>query len=79
MATKLRHLAAELCCGRLMFLLEGGYNVDALGEAVTETWLALVGESTKEGSHPLAEPLPQPEPMEDVEDLIQQLKRIHKL
>ena len=43
MAAALKDLARDACGGRLVFLLEGGYNPEALGEAVAETWRALLG------------------------------------
>ena len=83
-AQQMRALADELCSGRLVYLLEGGYDADALGESVVETWLALLGEPSKEGSgggsgaqqHKV---LPQPEPMKEVHELLHRLKQIHKL
>ncbi len=78
-AQKMRALADELetCNGRICFFLEGGYNSDALGESVTESWLALVGEPSKEGAKP--KELPQEEPVEEVKALIQKIRQIHKL
>jgi acetoin utilization deacetylase AcuC-like enzyme len=76
-AKQMRAVADELCNGRIVFLLEGGYDAEALGESVTETWLALVGEDSKEGAHP--KELPQEEPVEEVKELIQKIKQIHKL
>ena len=76
-STQLRALADELCAGRLLFLLEGGYDVDALGESVAETWLALLGQPSKEGAKVME--LPQPEPLEEVDKLLHRLKKIHKL
>jgi acetoin utilization deacetylase AcuC-like enzyme len=76
-AKQLRELADELCNGRIAFFLEGGYNAEALGESVTETWLALVGEPSKEGARP--KQLLQEEPVEEVKQLIQKIKQVHKL
>lgn len=77
LAAALAALAAELCGGRLVFLLEGGYDVAALGEAVGETWLALLGEPSREAAAALV--LPQPEPMAEMQALIAQLRTIHAL
>ena len=76
-AKQLRQLADELCAGRLLFLLEGGYDADALGESVAETWAALVGLPSVEGAKEVV--LPQPEPVEEVHALIHRLKQIHTL
>jgi len=51
MTVRLRELAEELCGGRLLVCLEGGYELAALAHGVENTALALLGE-------PLAEPDP---------------------
>jgi acetoin utilization deacetylase AcuC-like enzyme len=43
LATIVADLAAELCGGRLVLCLEGGYNVDALGASVAATIRVLTG------------------------------------
>jgi acetoin utilization deacetylase AcuC-like enzyme len=79
LAASLKQLAAELCHGRLVFTLEGGYNPESLGKAVVATWLALIGQ-----------PLPtdvaagdinvRPEPdLEQVEGMLLDLKRVLEL
>jgi len=40
---RLRALAAELCGGRLVLVLEGGYNLEAVGAAVVATCQVLAG------------------------------------
>lgn len=77
LATRLRGLAQELCCGRLAFLLEGGYETEAVGESVAEVFLALLGRPSVEGAAPLA--LPHPEPTAEVAALVAQLCDIHGL
>ncbi len=73
LAVRLRALAGELCGGRLCFFLEGGYNVEALGEAVAETWRGLLGRPAATaggaGGAPRAETL----------ELIAELRRLHAL
>lgn len=39
LGARLKALADELCGGRLVFLLEGGYDLKALGESVANTFL----------------------------------------
>ena len=41
MATRMRNVADELCAGRLVLILEGGYNLKALGDSVVATIEAL--------------------------------------
>lgn len=36
-------LAAELCGGRCLFILEGGYHLESLGEAVCESFRGVLG------------------------------------
>jgi hypothetical protein len=73
LAVRLRALAGELCGGRLCFCLEGGYDVEALGEAVAETWRGLLGRPAATaggaGGAPRAETL----------ELIAELRRLHAL
>jgi acetoin utilization deacetylase AcuC-like enzyme len=74
LAQNLLALAVELCQGRIVFALEGGYNLQVLGPAVGNTFRALLGQSELDdpaGISPWAEP--------DVSNLIMALKRIHKL
>jgi acetoin utilization deacetylase AcuC-like enzyme len=54
LAARVKALADELCEGRLLCLLEGGYNVAALGESVVETFLALTGQASRD-----VDPLPE--------------------
>jgi acetoin utilization deacetylase AcuC-like enzyme len=67
-------LAAELCDGRIVFTLEGGYNLQVLAPGVGNLFRALLEQS--EGDDPLG-PSPYSEP--DVSNLLADLKKIHKL
>ena len=42
-ATVLKELAGELCGGRLLFSLEGGYNLEALSYSIKATLDVLLG------------------------------------
>lgn len=67
-------LAGEICHGRIVFVLEGGYNLRVLAPGVGNTFRALLGMNDLEdlvGESPYKEP--------DVTHLIAQLKRIHQL
>jgi acetoin utilization deacetylase AcuC-like enzyme len=75
LGARLAALARELCSGRVVFMLEGGYNVAALGESVVETWLGVLGEP----SAAAAEELPHEEPEAEVEELLDSLREIHDL
>jgi acetoin utilization deacetylase AcuC-like enzyme len=71
--TALVQIAAAHCGGRMAFVLEGGYDLPALGNGVVNTVLALLGEpadaSLGRGPHP--------EP--DVRRLIEEVRHLHSL
>jgi acetoin utilization deacetylase AcuC-like enzyme len=72
----IKGLADELCSGRLVFTLEGGYNLDALAASVKATFDILLGNTS------IDDPLSQsPRRFEaaDIERLIEAVKEIHKL
>lgn len=67
-------LAAELCQGRIVFTLEGGYNLDVLAAGVGNVFRLLLSETARDdsiGQSPWTEP--------DVSELLRKLKKIHKL
>lgn len=67
-------LAAELCQGRIVFTLEGGYNLDVLAPGVGNVFHALLGDSDVDdpvGQTPWEEP--------DVSPLLAALKEIHHI
>lgn len=69
-------MAHQFCGGRIIFAMEGGYNLEALGHGMANIAHALLGENTV--SDPLGPPRnDQPEP--DVRPLITKLKEIHDL
>lgn len=67
-------MAKQLCGGKIIFVLEGGYNLEALSNGVTNIARALLGDTKTE------DPLGQPndgrsEP--DIKPLIEQLRAVH--
>jgi acetoin utilization deacetylase AcuC-like enzyme len=68
----LRDLAAELCGGRLVFSLEGGYDHEALAWSVDATFRALLDEPVED---PLGPPPNAYAPA--IDDLIDEYRRIH--
>ncbi|MFP4440804.1 MAG: histone deacetylase, partial [Chloroflexaceae bacterium] len=66
--------AAELCDGRLLMVLEGGYNLDALGASVVAALRVLLGRDP--GEDPLG-PITAPGP--DVTGVIATLEKRHPL
>ena len=72
----IKGLADELCGGRLVFTLEGGYNLEALSYSVAATLAVLLGKANVE------DPLGQPRHRStapDIARLITAIKEIHKL
>ena len=68
-------LADRLCGGRLVVMLEGGYNLEVLSRGVTDTCRALLGDAAR-GADPLgASPMPE----RDVADVLRAVREIHRL
>jgi acetoin utilization deacetylase AcuC-like enzyme len=74
MTRELVRMADQLCDGRLVFTLEGGYQLDALAYGVLNVFYALLGEETV--VDPLG-PSPRAEPATGT--LIEDLKELHQL
>jgi acetoin utilization deacetylase AcuC-like enzyme len=70
-----RMLAEELCDGRLVVLLEGGYDLGAVSYGIWGTALALMGRDA-DAEDPFG---PAPSPETDVSNLVNSLKRIHQI
>ena len=73
---RLRQLSHHLCRGRLVFLLEGGYHLRALGESVTDSFLGLIDAPSIDSIHSDAL---QDEPHEEVNSLIKQVALLHQI
>jgi len=72
----LQQLATELCHGRLVFTLEGGYNVEALAHSVRATLAVLLGDSEFE------DPMPRPSHPRKAPELgamLEQIRALHEL
>jgi len=74
LARRARILAEELCDGRLVILLEGGYDMGAVSHGVLNSVLALLGRDD-DFHDPFDDP---PTPETDVSNLIAQLQRVHR-
>lgn len=78
LASNIKQLAKDLCGGRCVFFLEGGYNLDSLSYSVADTFRAFLGEPS------LAAEFDDPailyeEPSNRVKQAIQRVKHIHSL
>ncbi|MBC8264075.1 MAG: histone deacetylase [Anaerolineales bacterium] len=74
LARRLKAMADQLCQGRLVFTLEGGYELEVLAYAVLNTFHVLLGD--EEIHDPLG---PARRSERDVSDLLDQLKGLHRL
>ena len=71
---ELVRLAGQLCGGRIVFTLEGGYELDVLACGVLNGFYRLLGEDT------IADPFgPSRRPERPVDALIARLKKVHGL
>jgi acetoin utilization deacetylase AcuC-like enzyme len=67
-------MAEQLCKGRIVWTLEGGYQLDVLAYGVLNSFYAMLGEDT------IADPLgPSPYPEHPIDTLIASLKNVHNL
>lgn len=74
LARTLKSLAEALCGGKLVFTLEGGYDLNVLSYAVLNTFKVLLGDNE------VVDPLgPSPRDERSVDDLVEHLKGVHGL
>ncbi len=76
MAEIIKGLADELCQGRLVFTLEGGYNLAALSSSVGATFEVLLGNDDIKDT--LGKP-PYPVGAPNIAPIIRSIKEIHQL
>jgi len=72
----IKQIADELCNGRLVFSLEGGYNLTALPASVKATFDVLLGKTSIEDT--LGQSVRRSE-MPNISSLIKKIKEIHNL
>jgi acetoin utilization deacetylase AcuC-like enzyme len=73
LARELIKMAQKFCGGKIVFALEGGYNLEALGHGVRNIACALLEDSTISDPLGLADNLREPE----IKPLIDRLRKIH--
>ena len=69
-------LAEELCAGRLVITLEGGYHLDALSYSVLNTFAVLLGVEGWQVVDPLG---PSRRPERSVDDMVERVRQAHGL
>jgi len=72
----IKQLADELCGGRMAYVLEGGYNLEALSTSIKATFDVLLGKKTFEDK---MGPPKRHRSNPDIVPLLKQLKHIHQL
>lgn len=71
---ELCHMAQELCDGRIVFALEGGYHLDVLAYSALNTFYALLNDDK------IVDPIgPSPVDERPIEDIIEGLCQFHQL
>jgi len=75
-ARALKELAGELCNGRLVLTLEGGYHLEALAYSVLNTFAVLLGDEGWQQVDPLG---PSPRAERPVDEIIGRVKQVHGL
>lgn len=76
LSTRLAALSRELCDGRLVMLLEGGYDLKALGESVSDSFRGMLGEQSLDKFNP---DLLREEPLDKVRAMLKEARVIHGL
>lgn len=77
LAASIKQLAKELCEGRCVFFLEGGYNLKSLSYSVADSFRAFLGESSC--AYEIDPTSLYNEPRTRIEQAIQKVKAIHSL
>jgi acetoin utilization deacetylase AcuC-like enzyme len=72
----LKDLAGELCDGKLLFTLEGGYNVEALAHSIRATFETLMGKT--DIGDPIG-PAPERSSLPDIDSVIDAVLKTHRL
>ncbi|KAL4578526.1 hypothetical protein LXL04_014650 [Taraxacum kok-saghyz] len=78
LASSIKQLAKELCGGRCVFFLEGGYNLVSLSNSVAETFRGFIGDPSMAGKIDECGFL-YDEPSFKVNQAIQRIKHLHSL
>ncbi|XP_010270352.1 PREDICTED: histone deacetylase 14 [Nelumbo nucifera] len=78
LASNIKQLAKELCGGRCIFFLEGGYNLQSLSYSVADSFRAFLGEPSSASQFDDPAILYE-EPLAKVKQAIQRVKSIHSI
>ncbi|XP_071728855.1 histone deacetylase 14, chloroplastic-like [Rutidosis leptorrhynchoides] len=78
LAMSIKQLAKDLCGGRCVFFLEGGYNLESLSNSVVESFRAFIGEPSAAAEHDDPSFF-HDEPSLKVKQAIERIKHLHSL
>ncbi|KAK9713269.1 hypothetical protein RND81_06G016000 [Saponaria officinalis] len=78
LAANIKQLAKQLCRGRCVFFLEGGYNLKSLSYSVADSFRALLGEASRASEFDNPAILYE-EPSNRIKEAILKVKSIHSL
>lgn len=78
LASNIQRLAKELCGGRCVFFLEGGYNLKSLSYSVADSFRAFLGEPSVASEFDNPSILYE-EPLDKVKRVIDAVKSLHSL
>jgi acetoin utilization deacetylase AcuC-like enzyme len=74
LARTLKAMADDFCGGKIAFTLEGGYHLEVLSHSILNALKVLLGDED------IVDPLgPSPRPERSIDDLLVQLKGLHRL
>jgi acetoin utilization deacetylase AcuC-like enzyme len=77
-AQLLKDLAQELCGGRLVFTLEGGYHLQALAYSILNTFAVLLGDPEWKLVDPLGPSPGRERPVDEIVARVQQVHGMHR-
>ncbi|HLU11320.1 MAG TPA: histone deacetylase [Oceanobacillus sp.] len=75
LGSTLIQIADQHCDGKIVFVMEGGYNLDALADGICNVARLLLGEPIEDPLGPPDDPRREP----DISALIQQIRQVHHL
>lgn len=78
LASNIQQLARDLCGGRCVFFLEGGYNLSSLSHSVVDSFRAFLGEPSMAAEFDNPAFLYE-EPSKKVKEAILKVRHIHTL
>ena len=73
---RIQSIADDVCEGKLVFCLEGGYDLEGLSTSVADSFRGLLNWKSKDKYDPV---FLRPEPLDRVSQIVKEVRRIHEL